>query len=186
MPRAVGGVVWLAQASGVMVADECVNTYNDLKTGRKYKFIFFKLSANLKEIVVDKTGAPTATYDDFMNEIKALPKEDCRYAVFDFEWETAEGGKRQKIVFYAWYVRHPRPRRTRQRGRRSRPGASRAIRVRALTRSRAAVECRLRASAAPQVPGHLGDEDQDGLRLVQGHHPQEARRPRRRGAGHRL
>jgi hypothetical protein len=94
------------QASGVNVNDACIQAYNDLKTARKSKYIFFQLSADFKEIVVDqeRLGAPTATYNDFVAVIKALPKEECRYAVYDFEWETADGGKRQKIVFYAWYA----------------------------------------------------------------------------------
>jgi cofilin len=32
-----------------------------------------------------------------------LPENDCRYAVYDFEYDTASGeGKRSKIVFFIW------------------------------------------------------------------------------------
>jgi len=50
-------------------------------------------------IIVEKT-AEKATYDDFLSH---LPAEDCRYAVFDFEYEvSASEGVRNKICFYVW------------------------------------------------------------------------------------
>jgi len=60
------------------------------------------MNDDFTEIVVDKVVDNSKTYDDFITELKNLPKEECRYAVFDFEWETSEGGKRNKICFYVW------------------------------------------------------------------------------------
>jgi cofilin len=34
--------------------------------------------------------------------VAALPKDDCRYAVYDFEYEHEDGGKRSKILFVLW------------------------------------------------------------------------------------
>ena len=42
------------QASGVKVADECVDSYELMKQKRKYKYCIYRLSDNLKEIVIDK------------------------------------------------------------------------------------------------------------------------------------
>eukprot|EP00344_Euplotes_crassus_P010784 CAMPEP_0197003874 /NCGR_PEP_ID=MMETSP1380-20130617/15300_1 /TAXON_ID=5936 /ORGANISM="Euplotes crassus, Strain CT5" /LENGTH=145 /DNA_ID=CAMNT_0042422489 /DNA_START=23 /DNA_END=460 /DNA_ORIENTATION=+ len=89
-------------SSGVSVNDEVVTTYNDLKTGRKYKYVLYKMNNDFTEIVVDKVVPAGASYDDFINDLKALPKEECRYAVYDFEWNTSDGGLRQKICFYVW------------------------------------------------------------------------------------
>jgi len=89
-------------SSGVSVADDVVTTYNELKTGRKHRYILYKMNNDFTEIVVDKVVPNSATYDDFIAELKALPKEECRYAVFDFEWTTSEGALRQKICFYVW------------------------------------------------------------------------------------
>jgi len=53
-----------------------------------------------KTIVVEKTETDkTASYASF---VAALPPEDCRYAVFDFTYETKQGGVRNKVVFLAW------------------------------------------------------------------------------------
>jgi len=85
-------------ASGVAVSDDCVSKFNELKLGHNYRYIIFKLNDNNTEIVVEKAAAPTAKWEDF---VKDLPKEDCRYAAYDFEF-SVEGGNREKIVFVLW------------------------------------------------------------------------------------
>ena len=56
--------------------------FEDLKS-RRSKYIIYKLSANNKTIEVEKTSTDT-DYDKFTND---LPENDCRYAVYDFEYE---------------------------------------------------------------------------------------------------
>jgi len=86
------------QASGIQVADVCVTTYQQLKLGKKFKYILFTLNDNLSEIVVEKTSdAP-----DFETFVEDLPKDQCRWAVYDFEFE--KDGKRNKLSFVSWYV----------------------------------------------------------------------------------
>ncbi|KAG0018222.1 cofilin [Entomortierella chlamydospora] len=84
-------------ASGVQADPDCVASFQELKLGKKVKFIIFKLSDDNKSIIVERK-AETATYDEFL---KHLPKNDCRWAVYDFDYKTPEGD-RNKIVFYTW------------------------------------------------------------------------------------
>lgn len=65
---------------------------------KKYKFIIYKLSDDNKEIVVEKTN-DEASYDAF---VKALPAAECRYCVYDFQYDTAGEGIRNKVLFYVW------------------------------------------------------------------------------------
>lgn len=47
-----------------------------------------------------KTGGKEATYDEFLKE---LPEAECRYAVFDVEYEDPKTkSSRNKITFFAW------------------------------------------------------------------------------------
>ncbi|ORY98871.1 hypothetical protein BCR43DRAFT_503645 [Syncephalastrum racemosum] len=85
-------------SSGVAVNPECLEKYQDLKLRKKYNYIIFKLSDDLKEIVVDEAGEK-AEYDDF---IEKLPDTEPRYAVYDFEYEKEGAGVRNKITFYSW------------------------------------------------------------------------------------
>ncbi|KAK4046713.1 cofilin [Microbotryomycetes sp. JL221] len=85
-------------SSGVAVSPDCSTVFNELKLGKKHKYIIFKISDDNTQIEVEKKSN-SASYDDFVND---LPAESCRYAVYDLEYEKGGEGKRNKICFYAW------------------------------------------------------------------------------------
>ncbi|KAH9948879.1 hypothetical protein B0H21DRAFT_731573 [Amylocystis lapponica] len=85
-------------ASGVGVNSKCLETYQSLKLGKKIKYIIFTLSPDNTEIVVEKESN-SANYDDFLAD---LPEAECRWAIYDFEFEKEGAGKRNKITFYSW------------------------------------------------------------------------------------
>ena len=57
------------------------------------------MSADKTAINVNATGDPSATFDDF---IETLPENECRYAVYDLEYETPAGATGSKIFFISW------------------------------------------------------------------------------------
>ncbi|KAF8182348.1 actin depolymerizing factor [Pholiota molesta] len=85
-------------SSGVGTNDECLTAFQELKLKHKHRYIIFTLNKDLTEIVVEKTSS-AADYDDFIAD---LPEVECRWAVYDFEFEKEGGGKRNKIVFISW------------------------------------------------------------------------------------
>jgi len=86
--------------SGVQLHKDCVPTFDELKLGKgKHKYIIFKLSDDKKSIEVEKTSQD----GDYETFIADLPENDCRYAVYDFEYDLGSGeGKRSKICFFTW------------------------------------------------------------------------------------
>jgi len=46
-----------------------------------------------------KAGSPDETYEDFA---ASIPADECRYAVFDFDFITEENCQKSKIFFIAW------------------------------------------------------------------------------------
>eukprot|EP00088_Acartia_fossae_P057225 TRINITY_DN66746_c0_g1_i1.p1 TRINITY_DN66746_c0_g1~~TRINITY_DN66746_c0_g1_i1.p1 ORF type:complete len:157 (-),score=21.08 TRINITY_DN66746_c0_g1_i1:131-601(-) len=102
-------------SSGATVSDECVSLFNALKLSKKYRYLLFTFNTALTEIV-PSTSCPRASgnrsgsqldlnadeckkgYEEF---VKELPEKDCRYGVFDLEFDTPEG-KRNKICFFTW------------------------------------------------------------------------------------
>ncbi|KIM70447.1 hypothetical protein SCLCIDRAFT_1206578 [Scleroderma citrinum Foug A] len=85
-------------ASGVGLHSDCLPAYQKLKgPTRKHKYIIYTLNSNNTEIIVDKTSAET-DYDGFL---KDLPEDQCRWAVYDLEFEK-DGAKRNKICFISW------------------------------------------------------------------------------------
>ena len=53
------------------------------------------------EVVVQENGESDATWDDFCAK---LPDDDCRYAVFDFDYTLEDGGQRDKVILVVWYA----------------------------------------------------------------------------------
>ena len=90
----------MLQASGVGVNQACLSEFNDLKMSKKLSFITFGLSKDLTEVVV-LTKSESRDYSDFVAE---LPENECRWAVYDLEYEADGGGKRNKLVFFHWYA----------------------------------------------------------------------------------
>ncbi|KAL4384974.1 hypothetical protein GQ457_15G002190 [Hibiscus cannabinus] len=79
------------------VDDECKLKFLELKARRNYRYIIFKIHE--QRVVVDKVGSPTSTYEEFT---ASLPANECRYAVFDFDFTTDENCQKSKIFFIAW------------------------------------------------------------------------------------
>jgi hypothetical protein len=77
--------------------------FQELKLRKKHKYIIFGLSPDKTEIVKVKTGTST-DYDEFLAD---LPENECRWAIYDFEFQKEDGGQRNKIIFYHWYVLSP-------------------------------------------------------------------------------
>ncbi|CAJ1927928.1 unnamed protein product [Sphenostylis stenocarpa] len=79
------------------VHDDCKLKFQELKARRIYRFITFKIEQ--QQVVVDKIGGPTESYEDFQ---ASLPSDECRYAVYDFDFTTDENCQKSKIFFVAW------------------------------------------------------------------------------------
>lgn len=73
----------------------------DLKRKKIHRYIVFKIDERSKAVMVDKVGGPGEGYDDLA---AALPDDDCRYAVFDFDFVTDDNCQMSKIFFIAWYL----------------------------------------------------------------------------------
>jgi len=90
-------------SSGVAVDDECKVTFQDIKLGKKYRYVIYVLTGDYKKIIVEKSAMPEATYDEFLVDMKAAESAgECRYAVFDASFSTPDGQPRNKIVFFMW------------------------------------------------------------------------------------
>lgn len=85
-------------SSGVKVAENCVTAFNECKLKHTKRYIIYKIE-NKKEIVIEKEGAKEETYDDFVN---AIPKDEPRYCIVDFAYQTEDGRPQEKLVFIFW------------------------------------------------------------------------------------
>ena len=80
---------------------ECLEKYQELKTGKKLSYVIYGLSDDKKNIVVLKSS----TDKDFDTFVAELPEKECRWAVYDFEFTLPGGeGIRNKLTFVQWCV----------------------------------------------------------------------------------
>ncbi len=102
LPASIRLVVVLVQAnaaSGMAVSDECKLKFMELKRKKTYRYIIFKIDQVAQQIILERTGGPEATYEDFASH---LPEDDCRYGVYDFDFVTDDNCQKSKIFFVAW------------------------------------------------------------------------------------
>ncbi|KAF2322741.1 hypothetical protein GH714_030048 [Hevea brasiliensis] len=85
--------------TGMWVTDECKNSFMEMKWKRVHRFIVFKIDEKSRLVTVDKVGGPGEGYDELA---ASLPNDDCRYAVFDFDFVTVDNCRKSKIFFIAW------------------------------------------------------------------------------------
>ncbi|PIN07283.1 Actin depolymerizing factor [Handroanthus impetiginosus] len=89
----------LNASCGIVAADDSKNMFLELKRKRLYRYVIFKIDEKKNEVLVEKTGGPAETYNDFA---ESLPDNDCRYAVYDFDFVTSDNCQKSKMFFIAW------------------------------------------------------------------------------------
>lgn len=73
--------------------------FDALKKRRKYRFLVLKADPETFELSVEARGPPTATPADLL---KALPRVQCRFAVYDHEFRTKDGRIKNDLYVIAW------------------------------------------------------------------------------------
>eukprot|EP00244_Chara_vulgaris_P003878 TRINITY_DN1736_c0_g1_i3.p1 TRINITY_DN1736_c0_g1~~TRINITY_DN1736_c0_g1_i3.p1 ORF type:complete len:140 (-),score=27.03 TRINITY_DN1736_c0_g1_i3:122-541(-) len=85
--------------SGYKVMEECRLRFLELQRKKEFPFITYKIDGRSKTVIVDKLGKEGEGYDAF---IAALPENECRYAVYDYDFTTPDNCERSRIFFVFW------------------------------------------------------------------------------------
>uniref|UniRef100_A0A6A7FMC1 Cofilin/actin-depolymerizing factor homolog n=1 Tax=Hirondellea gigas TaxID=1518452 RepID=A0A6A7FMC1_9CRUS len=92
-------------ASGVQVSDEVVEEYKYIKKGKKYRYMVYHIKEE-KKICIDSSGDRDSKYQDFLDYLESVGPDECRYGLYDFEFEHAcEGAAdttRSKLILMIW------------------------------------------------------------------------------------
>jgi len=93
-------------SSGVAVSDECKVKFEDVKKAKKYRYVVFYIKDE-KSISVESVGERDAKYEDFLTDLQKGGDSECRYGLYDFEYEhqcqgTTESSKKQKLFLMSW------------------------------------------------------------------------------------
>ncbi|XP_056170857.1 uncharacterized protein LOC130139001 [Syzygium oleosum] len=94
----------LLQIYKCLVWNGCRGTQQNHLSGtaekKVHRYLIFKIDEKKKEVVVEKTGGAAERYEDCTS---SLPENDCRYAVYDFDFVTSAKCQKSKIFFIAWW-----------------------------------------------------------------------------------
>jgi len=92
-------------SSGVTVADECKAIFEEIKLGKKYRYVIYYIKDET-QVCVEKTGARGETYEDFVKAITNDGGDDCRYGVFDMEYmhetQGASASLKEKLILMSY------------------------------------------------------------------------------------
>lgn len=65
----------------------------------KHSYLVFAITADLKEINIERRGAPEESWDEML---KSLPADSARYIATHYHWDLGADGKRSRLVFIHW------------------------------------------------------------------------------------
>jgi cofilin len=85
--------------SGISLSEDAINVFYLIRSKSKYRWVIWKINDDSTDVIIEQVGDPASCYQDFL---EALPEDDCRYAVFDYEFVGGDGQSHSKIVFINW------------------------------------------------------------------------------------
>ena len=87
--------------TGITCSDEQIKLFNELKLEKSHRYIVLGLNKDRNGFETLHTGKREETLKDIQEH---LPKDDCRYVVFDFEFQTFENPPRDtaKLILICW------------------------------------------------------------------------------------
>jgi len=92
--------------SGVELDAECKVVYDEVQSKKKHRYVTFMIADG--KIKVDKIGDRDATYDQFLVDlcVKDGEADDCRYAIYDYEYvvktQGTEASNRARLFLVCW------------------------------------------------------------------------------------
>ncbi len=86
---------------GISPTEDQVKLYNELKVDKTHRFIILALNKDRNGLEVETIGERNLTIKDLHEK---LPKDNCRFVVFDFEYDTKENPPRatSKLLLISW------------------------------------------------------------------------------------
>ena len=83
-------------SAGISIADECIQEFTALRMKRAHRYLILKVNDDKTAINIEHTGARDATFAEFKEK---MPKDQCRYGIFELEYPTHDGRIEAKILF---------------------------------------------------------------------------------------
>jgi cofilin len=88
------------------VSEDVKIKYDEIKKKKTQRYLVFFIKDE-KTIAVEKIGGRDSSYDQFLGDLMACGPEDCRYGLYDFEYDhqcqgTSEKTRKEKLLLMSW------------------------------------------------------------------------------------
>ena len=67
-----------------------------MRMKRKHRYIIYKVSSDKSAAEIEKLGERDSTWEEF---VESMPKNNSRWAIYDLEFNAADGRKQSKLCF---------------------------------------------------------------------------------------
>lgn len=86
---------------GIVPSEDQIKLFNELKVDKLHRYLVIRLNKDRNGLETGEVGARDSTIKDLES---ILPKDNCCFVVFDFEYETFENPPRQtsKLLLICW------------------------------------------------------------------------------------
>lgn len=85
--------------SHIQFDEGVIDTFTGLKMKSTHRYLVLKINDSGDKIVIDKLGEKAETFE---NMTDALPDDEGRYIVFDYEKNLDDGRQLKKLLYIFW------------------------------------------------------------------------------------
>merc|ERR1711962_121477 len=94
--------------AGVELAEECMDVYTDIMINKKYPYAIFLIADGKIQVEAkgEKDGSSEEQYARFLDDLqkKDGDRDDCRYALYDYEFLSPQEGEPKWIMFLLEWI----------------------------------------------------------------------------------
>lgn len=93
-------------ASGIPLSSECKHVFDQIRRLKQHRYAVFVIEDE-RQIRVEWLGDREAGYEDFLQDLRRAGPEQCRFAVYDYEYQHQDPGTtvsraKEKIFLMLW------------------------------------------------------------------------------------
>eukprot|EP00099_Drosophila_melanogaster_P017354 NP_573321.1 uncharacterized protein Dmel_CG6873 [Drosophila melanogaster] len=93
-------------ASGINLSRECQHVFEQIRKLKQHRYAVFVIQDE-REIKVEVLGVREANYDDFLADLQRAGSNQCRFAVYDYEYQhqcqgTLSTCLKEKLILMLW------------------------------------------------------------------------------------
>jgi len=96
----------MSSGSGIKISDAVRDTYTSIhqkNSKPKYRYAILKFNQGNTGLDIEEVAEESDSVKSYNDVIGALPSDDVRYVLYDFEFVTKSEAKSSKVICLSWH-----------------------------------------------------------------------------------